>query len=49
VLNIRLRPGRKKDLLWHPIKPPKAWLRQWRKRYVSMAQWYLNRLTRSPR
>lgn len=49
TLNIRLRPGREKDLLWHPIKPPKVWLRQWRKRYVSMAQWYLNRLTRGAR
>ena len=43
TLNIRLRAGRQKDVLWHPIKPPKAWLRQTRKRWISIAQYYLNR------
>lgn len=44
TMTIRLRPGRQKDTLWHPIKPPKAWLRQTRKRWVSIAKWHLERL-----
>jgi hypothetical protein len=46
TMNIRLRAGRQKDMLWHPIKPPKAWLRQTYKRYVSIAKWYLAKLAR---
>lgn len=49
TLNIRLRPGSQKDVLWHPIKPPRAWLRQTRKRWLSIAKWYVDRLTRSVR
>jgi hypothetical protein len=44
--NIRLRAGRQKDVLWHPIKPPGAWLRQTRKRWVSIAKWHLEKVTR---
>lgn len=40
---IRLRAGRQKDMLWHPIKPPKAWLRQTRKRWLSIAKWHLEK------
>jgi len=49
TMNIRLRAGREKDLLWHPIKPPRAWLRQTRKHYLSIAKWYLGRVTRTLR
>lgn len=45
TMNIRLRAGRQKDVLWHPIKPPRAWLRQTRKRWISIARYYLERLT----
>ena len=44
TMTIRLWPGRRKDVLWHPIKLPKAWLRQTRKRWISIGQWYLARL-----
>lgn len=47
--NIRLRAGRQKDLLWHPIKPPRAWLRQTRKRWLSIAKWHLEKVTRAVR
>lgn len=46
TLNIRLRAGRRKDVLWHPIKAPTVWLRQNRKRLFSMIQWQLSRLSR---
>lgn len=49
TMNIRLRAGRQKDLLWHPIKPPRAWLRQTRKRWISIGKWYLDRIARSVR
>lgn len=49
TMNIRLRAGRRKDVLWHPIKPPRAWLRQTRKRWISIARWYLDRATRALR
>lgn len=46
TMNIRMFAGRRKDVLWHPIKTPKAFLRQTRKRWLSIAQWYLARLRR---
>jgi PAS domain-containing protein len=49
TMNIRLRAGRRKDVLWHPVKPPAAWLRQTRKRWLSIACWYLKRLGRAAR
>ncbi|MGF6272017.1 hypothetical protein ABIB38_000359 [Massilia sp. UYP11] len=49
TMNIRLCAGPQKDLLWHPIKPPRAWLRQTRKRWISIAKWYLDRAARSLR
>ena len=44
TMNIRLRAGRRKDVLWHPIKPPAAWLRQTRKRGLSIGRYDLDRL-----
>lgn len=49
TMSIRLRAGRRKDVLWHPIKPPKAWLRQTRKRWVSIFKYQLSKLTRAAR
>jgi hypothetical protein len=43
TMNIRLFAGRRKDVLWHPIKPPKVWVRQNYKRVVSIAKWHLGR------
>jgi hypothetical protein len=42
-MNIRLFAGRRKDVLWHPIKPPKVWVRQNYKRVVSIAKWHLGK------
>lgn len=44
TMNIRLAAGRRKDVLWHPIKPPKAWLRQNRKRLISIIKYQLGKL-----
>jgi hypothetical protein len=44
TMNIRLRPGRRPHVLWHPIKPPKAWLRQTRKRWISIAMWHFDKV-----
>jgi hypothetical protein len=44
TMNIRLRAGRRKDVLWHPVKPPAAWLRQTCKRWMSIVNWSLSRL-----
>lgn len=44
TMNIRLFAGRRKDVLWHPIKPPKVWVRQNYKRVVSIAKWHLGKL-----
>jgi hypothetical protein len=43
TMNIRLFAGRRKDVLWHPIKPPKVWVRQNYKRVVSIAKWHLGK------
>ena len=43
TMNIRLRAGRRKDVLWHPIKPFPAWLRQNRKRAISILKWQLSK------
>jgi hypothetical protein len=44
TMTIRLFKGRRKDVLWHPIKRPRAWTRQNYKRFVSVVHWYLGRL-----
>lgn len=44
TMNIRLRAGRRKDVLWHPVKPPAAWLRQTCKRWISIIFWCFGRL-----
>jgi hypothetical protein len=49
TMNIRLRAGRRKDVLWHPIKPFPAWVRQNRKRLISTVQWQLAKLRSSAR
>lgn len=42
--NVRLFAGRRKDMLWHPVKRPEVWVRQNYKRLVSVGKWYLGRL-----
>jgi hypothetical protein len=44
TLRIRLWPGQRKNVLWHPVKPFGAWLRQRKKRFVSQCNWILLRL-----
>ena len=39
TMQIRLRPGKQKNVLWHPIKKPKAWLKQKSKRTISIVKW----------
>lgn len=46
TMNIRMWAGRRKDVLWHPIKPPAAWLRQTCKRVRSIVNWSFYRLVR---
>lgn len=46
---IRLGAGARPDTLWHPIKTPRAFVRQTAKRWLSIARWYLGRLTRAQR
>lgn len=47
TIRIRLFPGRQKNILWHPVKTPRAWLRQSGKRFKSIWSWYKNKLLRS--
>jgi hypothetical protein len=49
TMNIRLFAGRRKNVLWHPIKEPKAWVRQTSKRFVSILKWRMSRLKLSAR
>ena len=39
TMHIRLRPGKQKNVLWHPVKTPKAWVRQKTKRTLSILKW----------
>jgi hypothetical protein len=39
TLHIRLWPGRRKNVLWHPVKPLGAWARQRKKRLISQFKW----------
>ncbi|MFL6631185.1 MAG: hypothetical protein ACJ8HJ_02580 [Massilia sp.] len=47
TLNIRLWPGWRKNVLWHPVKPPGAWLRQRKKRLISQCKWVWGRLRKT--
>ena len=47
TLHIRLFPGRRKDVLWHPVKPFRAWARQRKKRFISQCQWIRARLCKT--
>lgn len=44
TMNIRMFAGRRKNVLWHPIKQPKVWVRQNGKRLVSIAKWHMGKL-----
>ena len=44
TMNIRLFAGHRKDVLWHPVKRPKVWMRQNGKRIISIAKWHLDKL-----
>jgi hypothetical protein len=46
TLHIRLWPGRRKNVLWHPVKPFGAWAKQRKKRFISQFQWVLARLSK---
>lgn len=46
TIRIRLFPGRGEDILWHPVKTPRAWLRQTGKRLKSIWLWYKKKLLR---
>ena len=46
TMHIRLRPGKQKNVLWHPIKTPKAWVRQKTKRALSILRWKYSQLMR---
>jgi hypothetical protein len=39
TMNIRLRAGTQKNVLWHPVKSPRAWFRQRAKRAFSILKW----------
>lgn len=45
TMQIRLWPGREKNMLWHPIKEPRAWVRQKTKRWLSIAEWQFDKLS----
>jgi hypothetical protein len=40
TLRIRLFPGRSRNMLWHPVKTPSAWVRMTRRRLKSIFLWY---------
>ena len=44
TMNIRMFAGRRKNVLWHPIKPPRVWIRQNGKRLISIAKWKFSKL-----
>lgn len=43
TMNIRLKPGREKDILWHPVKTFPDWVRMRWKRSLSLAHWITHR------
>ena len=46
TMQIRLRPGKQQNVLWHPVKAPKAWVRQKTKRMLSLIKWKYLQLVR---
>lgn len=40
TMRIRLFPGRARNILWHPVKTPRNWVRMNRKRLKSIVGWY---------
>jgi hypothetical protein len=46
TMQIRLFKGRRKNVLWHPIKRPSVWVKQNYKRIKSMLKWKLARFGR---
>lgn len=44
TLHIRLFRGRERDILWHPVKTPRAFVKMRTKRAISVYQWYKRRL-----
>jgi len=46
TMNIRLWAGRRKNVLWHPVKPFGAWLRQNKKRFISKCAWAIERFNK---
>jgi len=47
TMHIRLRPGKQQNVLWHPVKTPRAWVRQKTKRTLSLLRWkYLQLVSR---
>jgi hypothetical protein len=44
-MHIRLKPGKQKNVLWHPVKTPKAWVKQQAKRTLSIIKWKCMQLT----
>lgn len=47
TLHIRLFPGWRKNVLWHPVKPFRAWAQQRKKRFISQCQWIRARLSKT--
>lgn len=45
TMRIRLFPGREPNVLWHPVKTPRNWVRMNLKRAKSIYNWYKPRLT----
>ena len=44
TLNIRLFPGRERNILWHPIKKPRAFIKAEAKRLISIFHWYRKKI-----
>ena len=47
TMHIRLWPGRRKNMLWHPVKPLGAFLRQRKKRFISQCKWVWGRVSKA--
>lgn len=47
TMDIRLWAGRRKNVLYHPVKPFAAWARQRRKRFISQCKWFWARFSAS--
>lgn len=43
TMQIRLKPGRERDVLWHPVKTLPNWITMKRKRFLSISDYYLSR------